>query len=96
MTSTSLHPHLSKREIEALGYIADGYTSGQAALRMKIKLSTVRFYIKRARTKLGAPNLASAVKRAIALGLILATYPEIPSEVDGVEMYICEENNGQQ
>lgn len=67
-----LHPAnprnaLSPRERQALTYIAQGFTQGQAARRMGISPATIDTYMKRIRGKLGAGNKADLTRRALAL-----------------------------
>jgi len=59
--------HLSSREQEALGYIAQGYTQAQTARRMGISPATVDTYVKRIRRKLHAGNKADLARRAAAI-----------------------------
>ncbi|MBU2359479.1 MAG: LuxR family transcriptional regulator [Alphaproteobacteria bacterium] len=62
---------LSPREIDALTFLAMGYSRGQAADMLGISEHTLRAYIESARHKLGALNTVHAVARAIGEGLII-------------------------
>lgn len=66
-------PHiqaLSPREVDALSYMALGFSRTQAADKLKISEHTLRVYIESARHKLGAMNTTHAVARALMLGLL--------------------------
>lgn len=62
---------LSPREIDALSFLAMGYSRSQAADLLGISEHTLRAYIESARHKLGALNTVHAVARAIGEGLII-------------------------
>lgn len=62
---------LSPREIDAITYLAMGYSRAQAAEMLHISESTLRVYIESARNKLGALNTTHAVARAMTQGLIV-------------------------
>ncbi|SEN05631.1 regulatory protein, luxR family [Loktanella fryxellensis] len=62
---------LSPREVDALTFLAMGYSRGQAADMLAISEHTLRDYIESARLKLGAANIVHAVARALTEGLIL-------------------------
>jgi DNA-binding NarL/FixJ family response regulator len=59
---------LSRREIETLRLIADGYTHRQVARRLGLTEETVNTYVKRIRGKLNAGNKAELTRMAIDLG----------------------------
>ncbi len=61
---------LSRREIETLRLIADGYTHRQAARKLGLTEETVNTYVKRIRGKLSAGNKAELTRKAIDLGYI--------------------------
>lgn len=61
---------LSPREVDALSYMALGFSRTQAADKLKISEHTLRVYIESARHKLGAMNTTHAVARALMLGLL--------------------------
>ena len=62
---------LSPREVDALTYLAMGYSRAQVADLLNISEHTLRAYIESARFKLGAMNTTHAVARAISEGLIV-------------------------
>ena len=62
---------LSPREVDALTFIAMGYTRGTVADMLAISEHTLRAYIESARFKLGASNTVHAVAKAIADGHII-------------------------
>jgi two-component system, NarL family, nitrate/nitrite response regulator NarL len=69
-------PVLSPREKEALSYVANGYTHGQAASRMRVSKATVDTYIARIRAKLEVGN-----KAELALAALAHVEPEMLSRV---------------
>jgi DNA-binding CsgD family transcriptional regulator len=62
---------LSPREIDAMTFIAMGYSRSQVADTLSISEHTLRVYIESARCKLGALNTTHAVARAMNRGLIV-------------------------
>lgn len=62
---------LSPREVDAMTYLALGYSRAQVANTLDISEHTLRAYIESARFKLGAMNTTHAVARATSLGLIV-------------------------
>ncbi|MDR9485064.1 MAG: autoinducer binding domain-containing protein [Sediminimonas sp.] len=64
-------PSLSPREVEAMTFLAIGYSRAQVAQTLSISEHTLRVYIESARFKLGAQNTTHAVARAISRGLIV-------------------------
>lgn len=62
---------LSPREVDALTFLAMGYSRSQAADMLAISEHTLRAYIESARHKLGASNTVHAVARAMSEGLIV-------------------------
>lgn len=62
---------LSPREIDAMTFLAMGYSRAQVADTLSISEHTLRAYIESARFKLGALNTTHAVARAMAQGLIV-------------------------
>ena len=62
---------LSPREVDALSFLAMGYSRSQAADMLAISEHTLRAYIESARHKLGAQNTVHAVARALSEGLIV-------------------------
>ncbi len=68
---------LSPREVDALTFLAMGYSRAQVADTLSISEHTLRAYIESARFKLNALNTTHAVARAMSQGLIVigATAP---------------------
>ena len=62
---------LSPREVDAMTFLAKGYSRAQVANTLSISEHTLRAYIESARFKLGALNTTHAVPRAMAHGLIV-------------------------
>ena len=62
---------LSPREVDALTYLAMGYSRSQTAEMLVISEHTLRAYIESARHKLGALNTVHAVARALSEGHIV-------------------------
>lgn len=62
---------LSPREVDAMTYLAMGYSRAQVANTLSISEHTLRVYIESARFKLGAMNTTHAVARALSRGLIV-------------------------
>jgi DNA-binding CsgD family transcriptional regulator len=67
MTAQSLSP----REVDAMTFLAIGYSRAQVAKQLSISEHTLRVYIESARFKLGALNTTHAVARALSQGLIV-------------------------
>jgi DNA-binding CsgD family transcriptional regulator len=65
------HQGLSPREVDAMTFIAMGYSRAQVAATLEISEHTLRVYIESARHKLGALNTTHAVARALSRGLIV-------------------------
>ncbi len=62
---------LSPREVDAMTFLAMGYSRAQVADTLSISEHTLRVYIEAARHKLGAANTTHAVARALQHGLIV-------------------------
>ncbi|MBJ3763943.1 LuxR family transcriptional regulator [Maribius pontilimi] len=62
---------LSPREIDALTFLAMGYSRAQTADTLSISEHTLRVYIESARAKMGSANVTHAVARALQLGLVV-------------------------
>lgn len=62
---------LSPREVDAMTFLAMGYSRAQVADTLHISEHTLRVYIESARHKLGALNTTHAVARAMNRGLIV-------------------------
>jgi DNA-binding CsgD family transcriptional regulator len=61
---------LTSRERDVLRLVARGYTYAGAAERLGLSAHTVASHIKKIYRKLGANTAASAVMRAVELGLL--------------------------
>lgn len=62
---------LSPREVDAMTYLARGYSRAKVAATLEISEHTLRAYIESAREKLGATNTVNAVAKAISHGFII-------------------------
>ena len=62
---------LSPREVDAITFLAMGYSRAQVAEALSISEHTLRVYIESARYKLGAMNTVHAVAKALSRGLII-------------------------
>ncbi|WP_316301144.1 autoinducer binding domain-containing protein [Aliisedimentitalea sp. MJ-SS2] len=62
---------LSPREVDAMTFLAKGYSRAQVADTLSISEHTLRVYIESARFKLGAVNTTQTVARALSRGLIV-------------------------
>ena len=62
---------LSPRELDAMTFLAQGYSRAKVAGELSISEHTLRVYIESARHKLGAHNTTHAVARALSQGLIV-------------------------
>lgn len=65
-------PGLNERELEALGYLADGLLVQETAMRLGISRRTVEGYLRLAREKLNADTNTAAVARAYEVGHLRA------------------------
>jgi DNA-binding NarL/FixJ family response regulator len=63
---------LTRRELDVLGLIRDGYRNKQIAARLEIAETTVNFHVRNLVEKLGAQDRAHAVALAIRRGLLSA------------------------
>ena len=61
---------LSPREVTCLSWASLGKTHSDTAKMLGISEKTVRFYLERAREKLGASNIAHTVRLAMEKGLL--------------------------
>ena len=62
--------HLSMREAEVLGALADGLTKKEIAYNLNISYHTVDQYVRNIYEKLKVPNIAAAIATGIRKGLI--------------------------
>jgi DNA-binding CsgD family transcriptional regulator len=63
-------PHLSQREIEILGLVADGRTDNEIAIRLCMSAKTVSWYVKEIRARLQARSRAHAAALAMRQGIL--------------------------
>ncbi len=68
--SSAVDVQLTRREMEALSYLADGMTSNEIASVLKLSNHTVDWYMNALQIKLKAKNRHHAVAIAFRLGLI--------------------------
>jgi DNA-binding NarL/FixJ family response regulator len=64
------HGHLTKREVETVAMLAQGFNHREIAKQFFISDQTVTTHIKNAREKTGARNAMQLVRHAIDTGLI--------------------------
>ena len=62
--NTDIEKHLTKREIEIIGYIADGLTNNEIATKLFLSTVTVDTHRKNILAKLHLKNTASLIKYA--------------------------------
>lgn len=62
---------LTPREIEVLGYVADGNTHPVIAQILNLSYDTINFHLDNVRSKLAAKNTANAVAIAIREKIII-------------------------
>ncbi len=62
--------HLTRREVEIISLIAEGFSSKEIAKRLSISMKTVETHRTRIIKKLNVKNVAELVKKAISLGII--------------------------
>jgi DNA-binding CsgD family transcriptional regulator len=63
-------PSLPPREIEILGYLADGWSNAEIASVLGIGVRTVRFHLENLYAALGVGRRGEAVREGARLGLI--------------------------
>lgn len=62
--------HLSPREREVLGLIADGLSNGAIGCRLNLSEGTVKTYVRRAYEKLGVSSRSAAIAHAMRHGIV--------------------------
>ncbi len=70
MNSREAAPELTQREREVLRLVVEGRTIKEIAEQLCLGFETVHSYTKSLRQKLGCPNIASLVRKAISLHLV--------------------------
>ena len=68
--ATSRRKRLSARELEILGYLADGWSNAEIASVLGIGVRTVRFHLESLYSKLGTNRRGEAVREGVRLGLV--------------------------
>lgn len=61
---------LSRREMEILEYLADGWSNAEIASVLRIGVRTVRFHLEGIYAKLGVARRGEAVREAARMGLV--------------------------
>ncbi|MFC3712177.1 LuxR C-terminal-related transcriptional regulator [Sphingoaurantiacus capsulatus] len=61
---------LSRREVQCLRWAAAGKTDGEIGIILGLSVSTVRFHLRNAATKLGTTGRAQAIQTAAGLGFV--------------------------
>jgi DNA-binding CsgD family transcriptional regulator len=63
-------PRLSRRELEILEYLVDGWSNAEIASALGIGVRTVRFHLEGLYAKLGTTRRGEAVREGLRLGLV--------------------------
>src|SRR5215831_17850023 len=71
---------LTRREMDILQGVVEGFTNSEIAERLVLSAATVRWYVKQLYAKLSAHSRKEAIAHAVACGLARA-----PGAVDTVE-----------
>jgi ATP/maltotriose-dependent transcriptional regulator MalT len=61
---------LSRRELEIVGFLVDGWSNAEIASALHIGLRTVRFHLEGVYSKLGVARRGEAAREALRLGLV--------------------------
>jgi ATP/maltotriose-dependent transcriptional regulator MalT len=61
---------LSRRELEILDYLVDGWSNAEIASALCLKVRTVRFHLEGIYAKLGVARRGEAVREVLRLGLL--------------------------
>lgn len=62
--------HITKYDLELLGYLANGFTNQQIAEKLDKSVNTIKDSVVRVFNKLDTKNRTEAVSKAIRLGII--------------------------
>ena len=73
LDNSAAPPDLTARELEVLGWLAKGKTTGQISEKLFISNNTVKTHVRKILHKLKASNRAEAVSKAVQYGLIGST-----------------------
>ncbi len=68
--SRTNRPPISARQLDTLALVAEGYSSREIAAILRLRETTVKQYVAKARRKLGASNRAHAVAICFRLGML--------------------------
>jgi DNA-binding CsgD family transcriptional regulator len=79
-------PHLTPRELEILGLVANGFSAKEVANRLGIAPRTVERHTENVRMKMRARNRPHMVTLAISMGILLIE-PWAPSPLNGDGTY---------
>jgi DNA-binding CsgD family transcriptional regulator len=81
--------HVTRREVEALVMIANGYDNDEAAVKLGISYTTFRNHTYNVMKKLGANNRTEALVKAIENGIV-HVYSSINAEArDDGDYFVC-------
>lgn len=69
---------LSSRDVEVLGYLADGRSTAQIAGQLAVSTNTARTRIRRVQARLAVTDRAAAVRTAQELGVVAVPRPRRP------------------
>jgi DNA-binding NarL/FixJ family response regulator len=61
---------LSRRELEIVSYLVDGWSNAEIASVLRLKVRTVRFHLEGVYAKLGVSRRGEAAREALRLGLL--------------------------
>jgi LuxR family transcriptional regulator, quorum-sensing system regulator SolR len=75
---------LSRREIDVIGWTADGKTSNEVATLLGVSEATVNFHIKNAKEKLGSSSKTGSAVKAAMLGML---GPRVCREDSGFRLF---------
>jgi DNA-binding CsgD family transcriptional regulator len=81
--------HVSKREIEALVMVADGYDNEKAAAELGVSYTTFRNHTYNVMKKLGANNRTEALVKAIENGIINVFSRRNPEAREEGNYFVC-------
>jgi DNA-binding CsgD family transcriptional regulator len=65
---------LIDRQREILNLMGEGYTDDEIAIRLHIRQETLEKYLRNILKRLNVPDVSSAIKYAMEIGLVSMTY----------------------
>jgi ATP/maltotriose-dependent transcriptional regulator MalT len=71
---------LNHRDVEVLGYLADGRSTSQIAGQLAVSTNTARTRIRRVQARLAVTDRAAAVRTAQELGVVAVPRPRRPAD----------------